>query len=238
MFRCHICIFLANSVVYYWALTPSHQNPPPIGNQRSRWAVPDLCQCPIMVEDRAQTHSNQKTHTHTHTYTHTHTHTHTPTGKWREGEEEKKTKDSHIHSKIKRTDKCSRPANHEEQPLNAFMVTQWGLSWDVKPIQTTKLCFHSLLWFSLKGMLQYFTSQFTFLYSPSNWKPTNCFRTSKCEIETSLRLFFLTFFFLGPTLDSQYYSNNWFRAAKMFMPTVVNDRKCQVPPTPKEQMQS
>lgn len=61
--------FLADSVVYYWALTPSHQNPPPIGNQRSRWAVPDLCQCPITVE--TDTHSNQnRQYTHTHTLTH------------------------------------------------------------------------------------------------------------------------------------------------------------------------
>lgn len=45
---------------------------------------------------------------------HTYTHTPIPTGKERR-EGEKKTKDSHIHSKIKRTDKCSRPANHEEE---------------------------------------------------------------------------------------------------------------------------
>lgn len=93
MWRCHICIFPANTVVYCWALTPSHQNPPPIGNQRSQWAVPDLCQCPITEEDRRQTHIQIKTHTYAHPATQREM-------ERREGE--KKTKDSHIHSNIKK----------------------------------------------------------------------------------------------------------------------------------------
>ena len=84
MWKCLICISLADSVVYYWALTPSHQNPPPIGNQRSRWAVPDLCQCPIMVE--TDTHSNRNTQ-----YTHTHTHTNRG-GMEKKGKERKRRK--------------------------------------------------------------------------------------------------------------------------------------------------
>lgn len=88
MWKCLICISLADSVVYYWALTPSHQNPPPIGNQRSRWAVPDLCQCPIMVE--TDTHSNRNTQ-----YTHTPKHTQTE-GEWRKkGRREKDERQSH-----------------------------------------------------------------------------------------------------------------------------------------------
>lgn len=67
--RCHVCRFSANFVDYYFALTPSHQNPPPIGNRRSQWAVPDLCHCPITVEDRRQTHIQINTYTRTHTHT-------------------------------------------------------------------------------------------------------------------------------------------------------------------------
>lgn len=80
MWRCHVCRFSANFVVYYCALTPSHQNPPPIGSRRSRWAVPDLCQCPITVEDRRQTHIQINTNTRAHTHK----------GKWREGKERKR----------------------------------------------------------------------------------------------------------------------------------------------------
>lgn len=100
------CIFLASSnfVGYYWSLTPSHQNPPPIGNRRSQWAVPDLCQCQSWWRTGEDTHPYQNTQM----CNRTNRHTHTNTGEWREGKE-KKTKDSHIHSKIKK----SRPANLE-----------------------------------------------------------------------------------------------------------------------------
>lgn len=89
MWRCHVHHFLAtsNSVVCYWALTPSHQNPPPKGNQRSRWAVPDLCQCPVTVGDRRQTHIQTR---------HTDARTHTYTGNRKKGRREKDERQSHI----------------------------------------------------------------------------------------------------------------------------------------------
>lgn len=57
----------------------------------------------IMVKDRRKTRIHIKTHRCVTAQTYTDTHTHTNTGEWREGKE-KKTKDSHIHSKIKKAD--------------------------------------------------------------------------------------------------------------------------------------
>lgn len=107
MFCCNI-----DTVVNHWPLTPSHQDPRPIGSRSFQWGVPDLCHRPMKSKDVRRTH--------VHAYTQTCAHTHQNEGdgkggKEKEKKEARKEKDSHIRSKIKDTRLHNTQRGREEE---------------------------------------------------------------------------------------------------------------------------
>lgn len=62
MFCCNI-----DTIVNHWPLTPSHQDPRPIGSQSFQWGVPDLCHRPMKSKDVRRTHVHAYTQMCAHT---------------------------------------------------------------------------------------------------------------------------------------------------------------------------